>query len=83
MLENLCMKKMFVNVPARVQDSDGHQRQGASKEEDGADHCCQVSPVLVSVHFFNKKENGGGCYFFLRLLNLWSPFLFKIVSWRS
>ena len=52
MLENLCVKKMFVNVPTRVQDSDGHQRQGTSKEEDGADHCCQVNPVLVSVHFF-------------------------------
>ena len=83
MLENLCVKKMFVHVPARVQDSDGHQRQGASKEEDGADHCCQVIPVLVSVHFYNKRETGGGCYFFLRLLNFWSPFLFKIVSWRS
>ena len=62
MLENLCVKKMFVNVPARVQDSDGHQRQGASKEEDGADHCCQVIPVSVCT-VFNKKENGGGCYF--------------------
>ena len=62
MLENLCMKKMFVNVPARVQDSDGHQRQGASKEEDGADHCCQVIPVLVSVCtlFLTRRKMGAG-----------------------
>ena len=60
MLENLCVKKMFVNVPTRVQDSDGHQRQGASKEEDGADHCCQVNSVLVSVHFLTRGKMGAG-----------------------
>ena len=60
MLENLCVKKMFVNVPTRVQDSDGHQRQGASKEEDGADHCCQVNPVIVSEHFLTRRKMGAG-----------------------
>ena len=53
---------MFVNVPARLQDSDGHQRQRASKEEDGADHCCQVIPVLVSVCtlFLTRRKMGAG-----------------------
>ena len=60
MLKNLCVKNMFINVPTCVQDSDGHQRQGASKEEDGADHCCQVNPVIVSEHFLTRRKMGAG-----------------------